>query len=113
MTAYDKCDTKDTLCDDGDDTRAIVLKTLKMSAKDVYMVRLTHLHKGSPLNDQNMLKHIVWKLTCEKMTFFLSCKSDQKNSRKHMEWVSMFVTVMYKTKEVSEIEHQEKIGSVL
>jgi len=49
MTTYDKCDTKDTLCDDRDDTCAIVLETLEMSAIDVCMVILIHFHKGSPL----------------------------------------------------------------
>ena len=46
---YTKCDTKDTLCDNHDDTCTTVLETLEMSAIHVYMVRPTHLHKGHPL----------------------------------------------------------------
>lgn len=45
MTNYDKCNTKDTLCDDCDNTCATVLETLEMSAIDVYMIKTTHLHK--------------------------------------------------------------------
>ena len=46
---YDKCNTKDTLCDDHDDTYETMLKNLGMSATDVYMVRSNHLHKDKPL----------------------------------------------------------------
>lgn len=38
MITSDKCDTKDTLCDDRNDTCATVLKTLEMSETDVYKV---------------------------------------------------------------------------
>lgn len=44
---YDKCDTKDTLCNDCDETCATMLKTLEMSAMEVYMVRQTHLRNDS------------------------------------------------------------------
>jgi len=43
------CDTKGTLYDDHDDTCVTLLKTLGMSAIDVYMVRPTHSHKDNPL----------------------------------------------------------------
>ena len=43
------CDTKDTLCDDHDDTCATVLKTLEMSKTYVYMVISTHFHKDNHL----------------------------------------------------------------
>jgi len=45
----DKCGTKDTLCDDRDDICETMLKTLEMSVTDVYIVRITHLHKDNPL----------------------------------------------------------------
>lgn len=38
----DKCDTKDTLCDNRDDTYATMLNTLEMSVIHVYMVSKTH-----------------------------------------------------------------------
>lgn len=43
MINYNKCDTKDTLCDDRDDTCATVLKILEMSVIEVYTVISTHL----------------------------------------------------------------------
>lgn len=46
---YDKFDTKDTLCDDRDNTCATLLTTLGMSVMNVYMVISTHLHKDNPL----------------------------------------------------------------
>ena len=46
---YTKCDTKDTLCDDHDDTCVIVLETLEISVIHVYKVTKTHLHKRYPL----------------------------------------------------------------
>jgi len=45
-----KCDTKDTLCNDHDDTCATMLETLEMSVIEVFMIRTTHLHKNYPLN---------------------------------------------------------------
>lgn len=44
-----KCDTKGTLCNNIDDTCAIVLETLEMSAKHFYMIITTHYHKKFPL----------------------------------------------------------------
>ena len=38
-TIYTKYDTKDTLCDDHDNTCVTVLETLEMSVIHVYMVR--------------------------------------------------------------------------
>jgi len=37
---YAKCDTKDTLYDDRNNTYATVLETLEMSVIDVYLVRI-------------------------------------------------------------------------
>ncbi len=48
-TIHSKCNTKDTLCDDHDDTCAIMLKNLEMSVADVYIVRKTRIHKYKPL----------------------------------------------------------------
>ena len=47
---YAKCDTKDTLCDDNDDTCETMLKMLEMSVMEVYMVISTHFQK------ENLLK---------------------------------------------------------
>ena len=46
---FPKCDTEGTLYDDSDGTCAIVLETLEMSVKHVYMMRATHFHKYFPL----------------------------------------------------------------
>lgn len=51
---YTKCDTKDTLCDDPNNTCATVLETLEMCVIHVYMVRKTHLHKGYPLKPSKL-----------------------------------------------------------
>ena len=39
---HSKCDTKDTLCDDSDDTYVIVVETLELSVIHVYMIITTH-----------------------------------------------------------------------
>ena len=46
--AHSKCDTKDTLCDDNDDTCAIMCETLEMNAEHVYMIITTQYHKDFP-----------------------------------------------------------------
>lgn len=48
-TTYDKCDTKDTLCDDCDDTCAMVLKNFRMSVTNFYIVMSNYLHEDNPL----------------------------------------------------------------
>lgn len=39
---FPKCDTKDTLFDENDDTSMIMHKTLGMSAMHFYMISMTH-----------------------------------------------------------------------
>lgn len=46
---YAKCDTKDKLCNDRDNTCVTMLETLEMSAIHVYMVITSHFHKDYPL----------------------------------------------------------------
>lgn len=62
-TTYAKCDTEDTLCEDHDDTCAIVLKILEMSATHVYMVRPTHLRKYYPLKPSKLA--FIWYVTLD------------------------------------------------
>ena len=47
-TTHSKCENKDTLCDNSDDTCATLLKTLGMSATNVYMAKSIHFHKYNP-----------------------------------------------------------------
>ncbi|MCY6488469.1 homeobox domain-containing protein, partial [Actinobacillus pleuropneumoniae] len=51
---YAKCDTKDTICNDYEDTCASMLETLEMSETHVYMVIKTHLHKYYPSKQQKI-----------------------------------------------------------
>jgi len=48
-TTNNKCDNKDTLCDDNDNTCATMLITLEMSAMVVYMIISSHFHKDNLL----------------------------------------------------------------
>lgn len=63
-TTYNKCDTKNTLCKDNDNTCVTMLKTLEMSAIDVYMVISTHSHKYDLLKPpkQDYVHHVTLNL---------------------------------------------------
>ncbi len=49
MTTHSKCNTKDTLCNENDETYVTVPKNLEMSAKHVYIIRKTNDNKYFPL----------------------------------------------------------------
>lgn len=62
----DKCGTKDTLCNDRDDICKTMLKTLEMSVTDVFIVRITHLHKDRPLKPPKQAHIYHMKLNMQK-----------------------------------------------
>lgn len=81
---YEKCDTKDVLCGDHDDTCATVLKTLEMSAIVTYKVGTTHLHKDDLLEpiEQAYAQDTIASMLKHKL--FPSCKGEHKTLRKQM-----------------------------
>lgn len=54
VMTYTKCETKDTLCDDCDNTYVAMLETLEISVTHVYMVRPINFHKYYPLKPQKV-----------------------------------------------------------
>jgi len=67
----DKCDTKDTLYDDCEDTYARMLKILEMSVTHVYMVIPTLLDKNYPLKSPKLVFMWCTALFMQKYNTFI------------------------------------------